>query len=177
VPINRVLPTNCMSVDIHNFTYIVDPYNEIREPETHSPGYRMNEVLVRYSQQFTAHWEGIIGRLRVPSHAEWENMMTNCSAFIFYGTERLLAHVLLDKFVAMDFTECQLMILLDQVRTSRSFSRQSTIDVQKRESCLLLERPVETALLLSVTGVCSVMLNQWHTTLQQNADRLDFLSE
>ncbi|XP_075034359.1 cilia- and flagella-associated protein 46 [Mixophyes fleayi] len=177
VPINRVLPTNCMSVDIHNFTYIVDPYNEIREPETHRPGYRMNEVLVRYSQQFTAHWEGIIGRLRVPSHAEWENMMTNCSAFIFYGTERLLAHVLLDKFVAMDFTECQLMILLDQVRTSRSFSGQSTIDVQKRESCLLLERPVETALLLSVTGVRSVMLNQWHTTLQQNADRLDFLSE
>ncbi|XP_063818084.1 cilia- and flagella-associated protein 46 isoform X2 [Pseudophryne corroboree] len=177
IPINRVLPANCMPVEAHRFKYIVDPFNEIKEPETLSPGYRMNEVLINYSQQFTAHWEGIIGSSHVPSHAEWENLMTDCNAFIFYGTERLLAHILLDKFVAMDFTECQVMILLDQVRTSHSYSRQSTIDVQKRKSCLSLERPVETALLLSVTGVRCIMLNLWHTTLEQNAKRLDFISE
>ncbi|XP_018424570.1 PREDICTED: cilia- and flagella-associated protein 46-like, partial [Nanorana parkeri] len=177
VPIKRVLPANCMPVETHRFKYIVDPYNEILEPETLSPAYRINEVLAKYRQQFTAHWEGIIGSTHVPSHAEWENLMTNCSAFIFYGAEKLLTHVMLDKILAMDFTDCQLMILIDQVRTSKSFSRQSTIDVQKSKSQFLLERPVETALLLSVAGVRSIMLNQWHTSVEQNAKRLDFLSE
>ncbi|XP_071987329.1 cilia- and flagella-associated protein 46 isoform X2 [Engystomops pustulosus] len=177
VPINRVLPANCMPLDTHRFKYIVDPYNDIREPETLSPLYRMNELLVKYNQQFTANWEGITGGSHVPSHAEWEVLMTSCSAFIFYGTERLLAHVLLDTFLAMDFTDCQLMILLDQVRTSQSFSRQSTIDVQKSESRLSLERPVETALLLSMAGVRSMMLNQWHAPPERNAKRLDLLAE
>ncbi|XP_073402610.1 cilia- and flagella-associated protein 46 [Dendrobates tinctorius] len=177
VPINRVLPANCMPVDTHGFKYIVDPYNDIREPEMLSPVYRMNELLVKYSQQFAANWEGIIGSSHVPSHAEWESLMTSCSAFIFYGTERLLAHVLLDKFLAMDFTDCQLMILLDQVRTSHSFSRQSMLDVQKSESRLWLEQPVETALMLSVAGVRSMMLNQWYTPPEHNAKRLSFLSE
>ncbi|XP_069609930.1 cilia- and flagella-associated protein 46 [Ranitomeya imitator] len=177
VPINRVLPANCMPVDTHGFKYIVDPYNDIREPEMLSPVYRMNELLVKYSQQFAANWEGITGSSHVPSHAEWENLMTSCSAFIFYGTERLLAHVLLEKFLAMDFTDCQLMILLDQVRTSNSFSRQSMLDVQKSESRLWLERPVETALMLSMAGVRSLMLNQWHTQPEHNAKRLSFLSE
>ncbi|KAM3912864.1 cilia- and flagella-associated protein 46 [Leptodactylus fuscus] len=176
-PINRVLPANCIPVDTHRFKYIVDPYNDLREAESLSPVYRMNEVLVKYSQQFAANWEGITGGSHVPSHAEWETLMTSCSAFIFYGTERLTAHILMDKFLAMDFTDCQLMILLDQMRTSQSFSRQSTIDVQKSESHLLLERPVETALMLSMAGVRSVMLNQWHTPLEQNARRLDLLTE
>ncbi|XP_053305919.1 cilia- and flagella-associated protein 46 [Spea bombifrons] len=177
VPTNRVLPQNCLPVDTHRFKYIVDPYNEAREPEIISPRYKMNEILGKYGQQFTALWEGIIGSSRVPSHAEWEKLMADCSAFLFYGTERFLAHTLLDRFAAMNFTECQLMILLDLVRTKHSFSRQSTADVQKSETLLALESPVETAILLSVTGVRSIMLNQWHATPEQNAKNLDFLSE
>ncbi|XP_075699341.1 cilia- and flagella-associated protein 46 isoform X2 [Rhinoderma darwinii] len=177
VPINRVLPANCIPVDTHRFKYIVDPYNDLKDPETLSPVYKMNELLAKYSQQFAANWEGITGSSHVPSHAEWESLMTSCSAFIFYGTERLLANILLDKFLAMDLTDCQLMILLDQVRTSRSFSRQSMNDVQKSKSSLWLERPVETALMLSVAGVRSIMMNQWHTPPEQNAKRLEYLSE
>ncbi|KAM4702837.1 cilia- and flagella-associated protein 46 [Rhinophrynus dorsalis] len=176
-PINRILPPNCISVENNHIKYIVDPFNEAQDQDAFSPGLKMNEILGKYSQQFTSHWEGIIGSSHIPSHAEWENLMTSCSAFLFYGTERFSAHILLDKFIAMNFTECQLMILLDLVRTKHSFARQSTIDVQKSETNLVLERPVETALLLSVAGVRSVMLNQWHTTLEQNAKRLDCLSE
>ncbi|XP_075468672.1 cilia- and flagella-associated protein 46 isoform X5 [Ascaphus truei] len=176
-PINRTLPPNCISVQTHFFKYIVDPYDEAREPEAVSPVVKMHEVLGKYNQQFTPLWEGIMGSLHVPSYGEWENLMNNCSAFLFYGTERFLAHILLDRFVAMNFTECQLMILLDLVQTNRSFLRQTRVDVQKSEACLALERPVETALLLSVTGVRSIMLNQWHTTLEQNAKRLNFLAE
>ncbi|XP_053548919.1 cilia- and flagella-associated protein 46-like [Bombina bombina] len=175
-PIDRTLPANCISLDTHKFKYIVDPYNEENEPEF-SPGFRMKRVIEKYNQQFTPLWDGIIGSSRVPSHGEWENVMNNCSAFVFYGTERFLNNILLDKLVAMNFTECQMMILLDLVRTNRSFLRQSKVDVQKSKIYMALERPVETAILLSVSGIRSVMLNQWHTSLDQNAKRLDFLSE
>ncbi|XP_063289661.1 cilia- and flagella-associated protein 46 [Pelobates fuscus] len=177
VPTNRVLPPNCMSVDTHQFKYIVDPYNEAREPEAYKPSSKIIEILGKYSQQYTPNWEGIIGSSRVPSHAEWETLMTNCSAFLFYGTERFLAHILLDRFVAINFTECQLLVLLDMVRTHHSFSRISMADVQKSASFVALERPVETAMLFSVSGFRAVMLNQWFTTLEQNAKKIDFLAE
>lgn len=35
-----------------------------------------------------------------------------------------------------------------------------------------LEKPVETAMLVSVTGVKCLMANQWHCTLAENANRL-----
>lgn len=46
-------------------------------------------------------------------------------------------------------------------------------------SCLriALERPTETAMLLSLTGVGSVITPQWYTTLQENAERLETLFE
>uniref|UniRef100_A0A8C5PTU7 Cilia and flagella associated protein 46 n=1 Tax=Leptobrachium leishanense TaxID=445787 RepID=A0A8C5PTU7_9ANUR len=177
VPTNRVPPPNCMPVETHHFKYIVDPYNEAREPDAYSPCNKMSEVIEKYSQQYTPLWEGVLGSAHVPSHVEWENMMTNCSAFLFYGTERFLAHVMFDRFLAMNFSECQLLILLDLVRTNRSFSRQSKRDVQRSATCLALERPVETAMLFSVTGIRAIMLNQWHTTLEQNARKLEFLTE
>lgn len=40
-----------------------------------------------------------------------------------------------------------------------------------------VEEPTETAMLLSLTGVGSIIANQWFTTLQENAERLDILSE
>ncbi|XP_030058854.1 cilia- and flagella-associated protein 46 [Microcaecilia unicolor] len=191
VPITQT-PT-CLPVEVNQFKYIVDPYHDAKEPEAVSPSYKINQLLEKYSPQFTASWEGVIGSINVPSHADWEKLMNNCSAFLFYGMERFLAHILVDKqLVAMNFTgkkqtsevkasktpspkECQLMILLDHVQTIPSFLRQSKLDIQKSKSYLALERPVETAILLSLIGVRSIMGNQWHTTLEQNAKRLDFL--
>lgn len=40
------------------------------------------------------------------------------------------------------------------------------------ENFLSLEKPVETAMLVSVTGVKCLMANQWHCTLAENANRL-----
>lgn len=46
-------------------------------------------------------------------------------------------------------------------------------------SCLrtALERPTETAMLLSLTGVVSVIAPQWYTSLEENAERLETLFE
>ncbi|XP_029453520.1 cilia- and flagella-associated protein 46-like [Rhinatrema bivittatum] len=208
---SRTLLVNCIQVEGHHFKYIVDPNHDARELDAVSPTYKINQILEKYHQQTTTSWEGVIGSIHVPSYAEWEKLMNNCSAFLFYGMERFLAHILIDKLVAMNFPgkkqtserkasnspspkgkskkkeekavtaymgeKCQLMILLDLVQTIPSYLTQSKLDTEKRKKHLALETPVETAILLSLTGVRSIMANQWHTTLEKNAKRFDFLCE
>ncbi|KAM6346812.1 cilia- and flagella-associated protein 46 [Alca torda] len=177
VPINRDLPSNCLPVDTHNFKYIVDPYNEGRQAEAVSPSQKIKEILEKYHDLFTLKWEGVVGNIRVPSQAEWEQLLTNCSAFLFYGLERFMSHILLNRLVAMNIPKCHLIILLDLMRSKQSHQRITKSDIHKSCLHIAIERPTETAVLLSLTGVRSIIANQWYTTLQENAERLEILSE
>ncbi|NWU12145.1 CFA46 protein, partial [Cephalopterus ornatus] len=133
------------------------------------------EILEKYQDPFTVQWEGVIGNMRVPSQAEWEQLLTSCSAFLFYGMERFMSHVLLNRLVAMNIPKCHLMILLDLVRSQQSHQRITNSDIHKSCLHLALERPTETAMLLSLTGVGCVVATQWYTSLQENAERLEIL--
>ncbi|NXE54322.1 CFA46 protein, partial [Casuarius casuarius] len=135
------------------------------------------EILEKYHDPFTLRWEGVIGSTHVPSQAEWEQLLTNCSAFLFYGMERFLSHTLLNRLVAMNISKCHLMILLDLVQSKQSYQRVTNSDIHKSCPHIALERPTETAVLLSLAGVHSIIANQWYTTLQENAERLEILSE
>ncbi|KAM6306111.1 cilia- and flagella-associated protein 46 [Aegotheles albertisi] len=156
---------------------IVDPYNEGKEAEALSPSQKIKEILEKYRDLFTLHWEGVIGNMCVPSQAEWEQLLTDCSAFLFYGMERFMSHILLNRLVAMNIPKCHLMILLDLVRSKQSYHRITNSGIHKSCLRIAIERPTETAMLLSLTGVRSVIANQWYTTLQQNAEMLEILSE
>ncbi|XP_074448888.1 cilia- and flagella-associated protein 46 isoform X1 [Larus michahellis] len=176
-PVNRDLPSNCLPVDTHNFKYIVDPYNEGREAEAVSPSQKIKEILEKYHDLFTLKWEGVVGNIRVPSQAEWEQLLTNCSAFLFYGMERFMSHILLNRLAAMNIPKCHLIILLDLMRSKQSHQRITKSDIHKSCLRIAIERPTETAVLLSLTGVRSIIANQWYTTLQENAERLEIFSE
>ncbi|XP_029553951.1 cilia- and flagella-associated protein 46 isoform X2 [Salmo trutta] len=176
VPVNRVLPPNTLPVDTHNFKYIIDPYNE-EEYEGSSLTERMKRTLEAYSQQFTPLWEGFLGSECTPSLAELEQLLTNCSAFIFHGMERFLANIPPSKLAALNLSECQMAVLFDLVQNSASMLRQSKLDVQKSDGHLALERPLETALLLTLSGVRCVLLNQWHSSPQRNINNMDSVME
>ncbi|NXX47738.1 CFA46 protein, partial [Tricholaema leucomelas] len=135
------------------------------------------ELLEKHRSLFTLQWEGVTGSDHVPSQAEWEQLLTNCSAFLFYGMERFLSHVLLDSLVAMNIPKCRLMILLDLVHSKESYQRIANSGIHKNCQHVAVEGPTETAMLLSLTGVGSIIANQWFTTLRENAERLDILSE
>ncbi|KAJ7427187.1 cilia- and flagella-associated protein 46 isoform X8 [Willisornis vidua] len=154
---------------------IVDPYNEGREAEASSPSQKIKEILEKYHDLFTVQWEGVTGNMRVPSQAEWEQLLTSCSAFLFYGMERFMSHLLLNRLVAMNIPKCHLMILLDLVRSEQSYQRITNSDIHK--SCLhvALESPTATAMLLSLPGAGCVVATQWCTSLQENAERLEML--
>ncbi|XP_066410721.1 cilia- and flagella-associated protein 46 [Molothrus aeneus] len=176
-PVNRDLPSNCFPVDTRNLKYIVDPYNEGREAEALSPSRKIQEILEKYHDLFTVQWEGVIGNICAPSQAEWEQLLTNCSTFLFYGMERFMSHVLLNWLVAMNIPKCRLVILLDLVRSQQSYQRIANSDLHKSCLHIALERPTETAMLLSLTGVGSIVATQWYTTLEENAERLETLFE
>ncbi|NXK34604.1 CFA46 protein, partial [Piprites chloris] len=133
------------------------------------------EILETYHDLFTVQWEGVTGNMHVPSQAEWEQLLTSCSAFLFYGMERFMSHVLLNRLVAMNIPKCRLMILLDLVRSQQSYQRITNSDIHKSCLHIALERPTETAMLLSLTGVGCVVATQWYTSLQENAERLEIL--
>ncbi|NXC58908.1 CFA46 protein, partial [Aleadryas rufinucha] len=135
------------------------------------------EILEKYHDLFTLQWEGVIGNMCVPSQAEWEQLLTNCSAFLFYGMERFMSHVLLNWLVAVNIPQCRLVILLDLVRSQQSYQRITNSDIHKSCLHIALERPTETAILLSLSGAGSVIATQWYTTLQENAERLEVLFE
>ncbi|NXT68439.1 CFA46 protein, partial [Chaetops frenatus] len=135
------------------------------------------EILEKYHDLFTLQWEGVIGSMCAPSQAEWEQLLTNCSAFLFYGMERFMSHVLLNWLVAMNIPKCRLVILLDLVRSQQSYQRITNSDIHKSCLRIALERPTETAMLLSLTGVGSVIAMQWYSTFQENAERLETLME
>ncbi|NXQ48083.1 CFA46 protein, partial [Catharus fuscescens] len=135
------------------------------------------EILEKYHDLFKLRWEGVIGNMRAPSQAEWEQLLTSCSAFLFYGMERFMSHVLLNWLVAVNIPKCHLVILLDLVRSRQSYRRITNSDIHKSCARIALERPAETAMLLSLTGAGSVVTMQWYTSLEENAERLETLLE
>ncbi|KAJ8014503.1 hypothetical protein DPEC_G00040900 [Dallia pectoralis] len=168
VPVNRVLLPNTLPVDTHNFKYFIAPPNE-EEYDGSSLTDRMKQTLQAYSHQFTPLWEGIMGNERTPSLTEFEQLLTNCSAFIYHGMEGFLANIPPSKVVSLNLSECQMIILFDMVQNSASMQRQSKRDVRKDS----VQCPLETALLLSMNSVRCVLLNQWHSSPQRNILNMD----
>ena len=171
--LDRVMPPHCLPVDTHGFRYIVDPYLDCSETEQHQPTDRFSAMLEEHLQQFTPRWLGVSGNNHTPSTAEYEIYASEGSAFIFYGMERFLCNLPPYKLAAMNLPDCQLVLLYDLAQTNSSSLRQSKVDVLKTANVLVLEKSVETAMLLSLAGVKCVFLNQWHCTLHENAEKLD----
>ncbi|XP_072485231.1 cilia- and flagella-associated protein 46 isoform X2 [Notamacropus eugenii] len=175
---SRLMPANCMPVESNNFKYVVDPFEEAKaNTEAITPIFKAREILDKYRDSFTARWSGFLGSKNFPSQTDWEQCLNNCSGFFFYGMENLLSHVLIDSLITMNLKECQMIILLNLTHTVYSTRRRAKFDEIQRPSQLLLHKPVDTAILLSLIGVPCVMSNQWPTDLYCNANRAEVLCE
>ncbi|XP_004375045.1 cilia- and flagella-associated protein 46 [Trichechus manatus latirostris] len=171
----RILPPDCIVVDSDNFKFVVDPYEEAQSIEVLTPVFVTREILERFRDSFTARWVGHLGNKYFPSQAEWEQLLGSCQGFFFYGMENFLSHILVERLAAMNLQECQVMVLLDLVHSFESMRRRSELAENKSALQLSLEGPIETAVLLSLVGVRSILANQWPTLLQDNAMRASVL--
>lgn len=159
-------------VDFNGIRYIVDPYNECDEEGDDNPCKVINDAVTKY-KNFTAKWNGITGSDHLPSVGEFQHFLSESTGFIFYGTERYLGCLPPNMLAPINVTDCLLVLLLDLVQTSQSFLRQGKDDATKAVGELWLERPLETAMLLSLVGVAGVVSNQWHCQLSDNKQKLD----
>jgi len=166
------IPKEGPVVDFNGIRYIVDPYNECSEEGDDNPSKVINDVITKF-KNFTAKWNGIMGSDHLPSVGEFQHLVAESSGFIFYGTERFLGCLPPNMLAPMNITDCFLVLLLDLVQTGQSFLRQGKDDATKAVGELWLERPLETAMLLSLVGVASVVSNQWHCQLADNKHKLD----
>ncbi|KAM7408201.1 hypothetical protein PAMA_002070 [Pampus argenteus] len=166
-PANCVLPPNTFPVNTRNFKYIVDPYNEGNFEGT-SLSKKMEEILETHSQHFTHLWEGFMGSKQTPSLSEIEQLLSRCGGFIYLGTERFMANITPAKLAALNLSECHMALIFDLVQNNASILRQANLDMRKSAGQFALEKPLETALLMSLDGVRCIVLNQWHSSLQHN---------
>ncbi|KAI4530357.1 hypothetical protein MG293_019246 [Ovis ammon polii] len=99
--------------------------------------------------------------------AEWEQLLGSCTGFFFYGMENFLSHILVERLAAMNL----------EGETSEAPVSAKPTGTRHSELLLSLEEPVETAILLSLVGVGSIVASQWPTVLQDNAMRARVLWE
>ncbi|XP_060780970.1 cilia- and flagella-associated protein 46 [Neoarius graeffei] len=175
-PVCRDLLAHTLSVNSRKFKYIVDPCNVEGNSES-SPAETMRKILDMYSQQFTAHWEGVIGNEHPCSSQDVEHLLTNCSSFIFYGGEHFLTRISPARLANINLNDCQLAIILGLVHNSSSMWHQSQWDTQKSKTHLAVKTPLECVYLLTLGGVHSIMFNQWSSSTRNNAHNLEALME
>ncbi|XP_076982551.1 cilia- and flagella-associated protein 46 isoform X2 [Tamandua tetradactyla] len=173
----RVIPPDCIVIDADNFKFVVDPYEEAEGPEILTPVSVTRDILERFRDTFTSRWVGHLGNKHFPSQAEWEQLLGSCHGFFFYGMESFLSHILVERLVAMNLQECQLVVLLDLMCSRSSMRRHLELAETKSALQLSLEAPLPAAMLLSLVGVRSVLATQWPTSLQDNATRAGVLWE
>ncbi|XP_031244561.1 cilia- and flagella-associated protein 46 isoform X3 [Mastomys coucha] len=171
----RIIPPECSLIDSDNIKFVVDPYTEARGIDSLRPTTVTQEILEKYRDSFAARWTGYLGNHHFPSQADWEQVLDSCRGFFFYGMETFLSHLEIERLVAMDLRECQMMVLLTLTRSphsqKRKIERSEAQSVKQRS----LEEPIETAVLLSLVGVESIVNNQWPTLLKDNMLRATIL--
>ncbi|XP_026079139.1 cilia- and flagella-associated protein 46 [Carassius auratus] len=160
VPVSRVLPPNTVPVDTHRFRYVVDAQEEEdgKQADGSSPAEVMRKTLDTFSSQFTALWEGFMRHEHKPSLADLEQMLVSCSAFIYSDTENFFfSCVPPAKMASLNMSGCQMVFLFESV--------QNRVSVQKRRSS---DGALGSVYLFTLSGVRSVLLNQWHSSASAN---------
>ncbi|KAM9847487.1 cilia- and flagella-associated protein 46 [Aulostomus maculatus] len=159
---SHILPPHTFPVDTCNFQCnIVNLCNE-----NCFEGINLGE-RAKILETHTPLLEGLMGSKHTPSVCEIEQMLCRCSGFIYVGTERFMANIAPDKIAALDLSDCHMALLFDLIQNKVPVV-QSHLHTPKSPERCVLQKPLDTALLLSLAGVSCVILNQWHSSLQQS---------
>ncbi|XP_077350768.1 cilia- and flagella-associated protein 46 isoform X2 [Festucalex cinctus] len=173
IPASHILPEHTVPVDTRHFKCIFndkDIVNTFTNFEGTTLVERMKINWGAYGPHFSHLLAGFVGIKQTPSLSELENVLCKCSGFMYLGTERFLASIPPGKLAALNLSECHIALLFDLVQSNTNVASSSNLDRHKRAGQRPLEKPSEVALLLSLNGVNCIVLNQWHSSLQQNSE-------
>ncbi|XP_061914763.1 cilia- and flagella-associated protein 46 isoform X8 [Entelurus aequoreus] len=172
MPTSHFLPAKTFPLDTRNLKSIFndkDVVNNSSILEGTTLGEKMKMKWETQGQHFNPLLAGFVGIKQTPSLSEMEKILCNCSGFLYLGTERFWAHMPPAKLAALNLSECHMAVLFDLVQSTTNTQHFSQFDMHKRAGWRTLEKPLEVAMLMSLNGVSCIVLNQWHSSLQQNS--------
>ena len=116
----------------------------------------------------------VAGDERMVSSGEWQGLLTSSKhgGFLFYGPGQALAHLPPSCLAGLDARGCRMALVIDQMDNDASLRRKSKEDSSggaNQASVLALQQPLESAAMWSLTGVGSVVQNQWAASFHANA--------
>lgn len=96
-----------------------------------------------------------------PVAGEWQRLLQKSNSFVYLGFERYLSKCSPSDLASLNLTHVTLCYLGDRATNETSYRKQNKIDNQKRPTDRELSSPYNTALLLSLRGVDTVVLHQY----------------
>lgn len=108
------------------------------------------------------------GSDHTPSMAEWQQLLKSASnnraGFLYYGLGRCLAHFGVAQLSGLSLEGLNSVLLLARAASDVSARRVAKLDNQKTAKQLELEGSLNTAILFTLAGCNSVVVNQWATS-------------
>eukprot|EP00940_MAST-03C_sp_MAST-3C-sp2_P000308 g308.t1 len=156
---HRQQSTTAASADHqHPISYFADPLNE-------DPRISRSLRSVRKDS-----WRGVDGSDRVPSEGEWQQSLAHSDCVLFYGVGRLMSFFGPHLVSSLSLEgRCKTVLIVDRAHNEDSFRNQVTRDSKKTAVRIALEGERETAAILSLAGINTVLLNRWSRTIDGNA--------
>ena len=114
----------------------------------------------------------LLGSDHVPSAAEWQRAMLNCQAFVVEGPGAFYEQVAPSAIAPLKLESCSACLLFDRAASDLASRRLAKEANTKSKRRIALEAAPSTAAMLSLSGVCTVVSNQWATAAQCNHELL-----
>ena len=146
------------------------------EPKTKSvcDAFR-KDVLEGTSVAFGKEWAEkavLLGSDHVPSSVEWQRTMLGSSAFVYAGPGAFHEQLAPSHVAPLQLESVTACLLFDRAASDAASRRLAKEANAKRPGRIALETSHATAALLSLSGVRTVLTNQWAVGAQSNHDML-----
>ena len=124
-------------------------------------------------ETFGTGWSGILGSAEgIPGDGECQRLMSGAKSLLYYGHGRLFSYVSPSAVACIDLSQCQLAFLACNTINEEVQRKQAGLDNRKSPARRSLEDPYQTAALLSMRGVNTVVLPTFSCTSEGNANLL-----
>jgi len=123
--------------------------------------------------KFGKDWAGAMGTTQgVPGHGECQRLMSGAKSLVYYGHGRFLSYVPPSAVACVDLSHCAVAVLACGTSSVEAQRRQVRLDNRKSPAARALEEPYQTAALLSMRGVDTVVLPTFASSTEGNAEVL-----
>jgi tetratricopeptide (TPR) repeat protein len=176
--LQRVSQASSGDVQAGEMTHMVDlRYEDAPPPESEAGAEAtLNTIPAQFAglkDKFGTNWAGLMGSAEgIPGDGECQRVMSGAKSLLYYGHGRFLSYVTPAAVACIDLSQCQLALLACNTINEEVQRKQAKLDNRKSVARRSLEDPYQTAALLSMRGVDTVVLPTFSCTAEGNAELL-----